>query len=119
MTIRIAVKVTQRGVLVPRPLITAWGDVQEVEIEQHADALIITPKDKRAKLSRTRIVNEMKAAGLIEDLPWVQPRHVSPEERAWLAKKLKHGKPLSEIILEDRESYATTRPSLFSPRTSA
>jgi hypothetical protein len=48
----------------------------------------------------------MKAAGLIEDLPWAQPREISSEERADLAKKLSQGKPLSQVILEDRESYA-------------
>jgi hypothetical protein len=48
----------------------------------------------------------MKAAGLIEDLPSAQPLVVSSEERARLAKKLSHGKPLSEIIIEDREDRA-------------
>ena len=38
------VKATSRGVLVPRALIEAWGDIQEVEIEQHLDAIIIKPK---------------------------------------------------------------------------
>jgi len=51
-------------------------------------------------------VSEMKAAGLIKDLPWTQPPAVSSEERARLAKKLSHGKPLSEIIIEDREERA-------------
>jgi len=48
----------------------------------------------------------MKAAGLIEDLPWAQPPAISPEERARLAERLSHGKPLSEIIIEDRENRA-------------
>jgi len=102
----IAVKVTPQGVLVPRPLITAWGDVQEVEIQQHADVIEIRPKTNRSHQLRARIVSEMKAAGLIEDLPWAQPPAVSSEERARLAKKLSPGKPLSEIIIEDREDRA-------------
>jgi hypothetical protein len=102
----IAVKVTPQGVLVPRPLITAWGDVEEVEIEQRANAIIVKPKTDRANRLHAQIVNDMKAAGLIEDLPWAQPRVVSSEERARLAKKLSHGKPLSEIIIEDREDGA-------------
>jgi hypothetical protein len=52
---------------------------------------------------RAQILREMKAAGLIEDLSWERPLAVSPEERARLAKQLSHGKPLSEIIIEDRE----------------
>jgi len=55
---------------------------------------------------RAQIVSEMKAAGLVEELPWSQPPPVSSEERARLAEKLSHGKPLSEIIIEDREDRA-------------
>jgi hypothetical protein len=106
MTKVVAAKVTPQGVLVPRPLITAWGDIQEVEIEQHPHAIIIKPKANHASQLHAQIVNEMKAAGLIEDLPWTQPPVVSSEERARLAKKLSHGKPLSEIIIEDREDRA-------------
>jgi hypothetical protein len=106
MTTVVAVKVTPQGVLVPRPLIAAWGDVQEVEIEQRSDAIIIKPKADRTDQLRAQIVSEMKAAGLIEDLPWAQPPVISSEERARLAKKLSQGKPLSEIIIENREDRA-------------
>jgi hypothetical protein len=106
MTRVVAAKVTPQGVLVPRPLITAWGDIEEVEIEQHADVIVIKPKDDNARHSQAQIVNGMKATGLIEDLPWAQPPVVSAKERASLAKKLSHGKPLSEIIIEDREDRA-------------
>ena len=101
----IAVKVTPQGVLVPRPLITAWGDVEEVEIEQRANAIIVKPKTDRASGLHAQIVSDMKAVGLIEDLPWAQPPLVSSEERTRLAKKLSHGKPLSEIIIEDRLNH--------------
>jgi hypothetical protein len=107
MTRVVAAKVTSQGVLVPRPLITAWGDVEEVEIEQHADVIVIKPKDDNARHSQVQIVNEMKAMGLIEDLPWAHPPAVSAKERTRLAKKLSHGKPLSEIIIEDRKGRAT------------
>jgi antitoxin component of MazEF toxin-antitoxin module len=107
MTTVLAVKVTPQGVLVPRPLIAALGgDVEEVEIEQRSDAIIIKPKTKRASQLRAQILREMKAAGLIEDLSWEQPPVISPKERARLAKQLSHGKPLSEIIIEDREQPA-------------
>ncbi|PKO20295.1 MAG: hypothetical protein CVU38_20880 [Chloroflexi bacterium HGW-Chloroflexi-1] len=105
MTI-IARRVTQRGVLVPRALIRAWGNIQEVEIEQRPDAVVIKPKTARAGDLRDQVVSKMKAAGLIEELPWPQPPRVSAEVRARLAEKLSHGKPLSEILLEDREEYA-------------
>ncbi len=105
MTI-IAAKVTPRGVLVPRKLIAALGDVQEVRIEGRPDAVVITRKAEHDDAWRSDIIHKMKAAGLIEDLPWPEPPVVSPEARARLAEKLSHGKPLSELIIEDREEYA-------------
>ena len=63
MTKVVAAKVTPQGVLVPRPLIAAWGDIQEVEIEQHADVIVIKPKTNRASQLHAQIVSEMKAAG--------------------------------------------------------
>ena len=105
MSTVIAVKVTPQGVLVPRPLITAWGDIEEVEIEQRVNAIIVKPKTDRADGLHAQIVNEMKAAGLIEDVPWAQPPVVLSEERARLAKKLSHGKPPAEIIIEDRLNH--------------
>jgi len=102
----IARRVTQRGVLIPRALIRAWGNVQEVEIEQRPDAVVVKPKAARAGDLRDQVVSKMKAAGLIEELPWPQPVCVSVEDRACLAETLSRGKSLSEIIMEDREEYA-------------
>ena len=105
MTI-VAVKVTQRGVLVSRELIAALGNVQEVQIESRPDAVVITRKAAHGDTWRAEALDKMKAAGLIEDLPWAQPISVSPETRARVAEALSRGKPLSEIIMEDREEYA-------------
>jgi hypothetical protein len=102
----VAAKVTARGVLVPRALIAAWGDVREVEIEKHADTVVIRPRPAEAAPWRGQVIGKMKAAGLIEEMPWPEPPVVSPEARARLAAKLSHGKPLSELIQEDREEYA-------------
>jgi virulence-associated protein VagC len=99
-------KVTSRGVLVPRPLLAAWGDVEEVEIEQREDAIIIKPKESQGASVGEQIVRQMKADGLVETLPWKQPPTVSPEKRAELAEKLSRGKPLSEVIIEGREERA-------------
>lgn len=102
----IAAKVTARGVLVPHKLIAALGNIQEVQIEGRADAVVITRKSARDDVRRAELIHKMKAAGLIEDLPWSEPPAVSPEARARLAEKLSQGKPLSAIIMEDREEYA-------------
>lgn len=102
----IAAKVTPRGVLVPYTLIATLGNVQEVQIESRPDAVIITRKALRDDVRRSTITRKMKAVGLVEDLAWPDPPAVSLEERAHLAEKLSQGKPLSEIIMEDREEYA-------------
>jgi hypothetical protein len=97
------IKVTNQGVLVPRPLLQAWGDIEEVEVEQRPDAIVIKPKSPALARSREQMLKEMKAAGLIQELHGTPPPKVSAKERARLAKKLGQGKPLSEIIIEDRE----------------
>jgi hypothetical protein len=102
----VAAKVTSRGVLVPRALLATWGDVREVEIEKHADSVVIRPKPSEAAPWRGQVISKMKAAGLIEEMPWPEPPAVSPEARTRLAEKLSHGKPHSELIMEDREEYA-------------
>jgi antitoxin component of MazEF toxin-antitoxin module len=100
------IQVTSQGVLVPRPLLQAWGDIQEVEVEQRPDAIVIKPKARSLTRSREQMLQGMKAAGLVEELRGTPPPRVSAEERARLAKILSHGKPLSEIIIEDREDRA-------------
>jgi len=105
MTI-VAVRVTRRGVLVSRELIAALGNVQEVQIESRPDAVVITRKAALGDAWRVEVLDKMKAAGLVEDLRWPQPARVSPETRARVAEALSRGKPLSEIIMEDREEYA-------------
>jgi hypothetical protein len=100
------VKVTAQGVLVPRPLIEGWGDIQEVEIEQRSDAIIIRPKGQYTGHVHERVIEGMKAAGLIEDLPWAHPPVIPAEQRVHLAKRLSQGKPLSEMVIEDREDRA-------------
>ncbi len=61
---------------------------------------------RHAKQLPPRLIAEMKTAGLIEDLSWPRLPETPPEERASLAKKLSYGKPLSEIIIENRGSRA-------------
>lgn len=105
MTI-VAARVTSRGLWIPRALIAAWGNIHEVEIEGRPDAVVITPKSIHPDAQRAEILDRMKAVGLIEDLSWPQATSVASETRMHLAEVLSRGKPLSEIIMEDREEYA-------------
>jgi len=102
----IVAKITPQGVLVPRPLLTDWGDGQEVEIERRARSVVIKPRSHRGRSTHARIVDEMRAAGLVESVPWTPPPAVSAQERARLAAKLGQGQPLSAVILADRAERA-------------
>ncbi len=105
METTIDVKVTQRGVLIPRRMVTAWGDVKEVEIEQRADVIIIKPKYAAAP-QRERIVQELRVAGLVEEMPWADLAPPPPETRAYLIGRLSQGGALSQHILADRDENA-------------
>lgn len=70
---------------------------------------VVKPKADLGLL-HDRIVDEMKAAGLIEELPWEAPVEVSAEVRACLTERLSHGRPLSELIIEDRVDNPTAPP---------
>jgi virulence-associated protein VagC len=100
----VSVKVSQQGVLVPRSLVAGWDEVQEVDIEQRADALIIRPRRAETERLNAEIRQEMKAMGLVEDLPWDQPPVVPAAERTRLARKLGAGQPLSEAIIRERDT---------------
>jgi hypothetical protein len=70
---------------------------------------VVKPKADLGQL-HDRIVDEMKTAGLIEDLPWEAPAEVSAEVRACLTERLGHGRPLSKLIIEDRVDHPTSYP---------
>jgi membrane protein involved in colicin uptake len=110
------IRVTSKGVLVPRYLLSDWGNIKEVHVEQCADHIVIKPGavhagdqravSQRADSQRAEILDKMKAEGLIEEVEWSHVQVVSSQDRARLAQKLSQGKPLSQIILEDREDYS-------------
>lgn len=101
----IAAKVTERGILIPRRMVKAWGEIKEVEIEQRSDGILIKPKHVSSAEHRAQIVQEMKEVGLVEDLSW-QVSPPSPELRVYLTERLSQGQPLSDLILMDRDEYA-------------
>jgi hypothetical protein len=62
------------------------GLLDEPEAETDLPVILDEPETDHPN-SLDQIVDEMKAAGLVEDLSWTQPPLVSSEERARLAKK--------------------------------
>ena len=85
-------------------MVKTWGEIDEVEIEQRPDGILIKPKNVPVISQHAQIVQEMKEAGLIEDLPW-EVSLPSPEVRIYLTERLSQGTSLSESILMDRDEY--------------
>jgi virulence-associated protein VagC len=98
----IAVQITEQGILLPRAAYQDWGDVEVIREEQR---IIIRPKAATVRQERELAVQALREDGLLATLNWEATYPpTSLEERAELAKKLSAGRPLSEIIIEEREA---------------
>lgn len=104
MTAKIAAQMTPQGLLIPRAALGDWR-LEELEIIQEPQAIIIRPKSASTG-RRAQVRQILGAAGLLYQPDWDAPPSVSLEERAHLAKKLAQGRPLSEVIIADREDRA-------------
>jgi hypothetical protein len=102
MVTKIAVQITPQGVLIPHAAVQEWIE-QGLEIVKDEQRIIIQPRSA-PRTERERVLRILEESGLLVKPRWepVTPP-VSPEERAELAKKLSAGRPLSEIIIEERE----------------
>jgi hypothetical protein len=98
MTIPNVVKVTDEGLFIPHEAFESFG---EIEVVRTPDSIIIQPKYK----SRQEILQVLQKTGLLLNRQQVlfPQRSVSPDEQAELAHKFSAGRPLSEIIIEERE----------------
>jgi len=92
-----AVKVIDEGLLIPHEAYESFG---EIEVVRMSDSIVIQPKYK----PREQIIQVLHKTGLLLRQQQTLPESpVSPEERAELARKFSAGRPLSEIIIEERE----------------
>jgi PHD/YefM family antitoxin component YafN of YafNO toxin-antitoxin module len=55
---------------------------------------------------RIEVRSILRAAGMLYEPGWEMPPAVSSQKRARLAQKLAQGRPLSEVIIEEREDRA-------------
>jgi len=102
MTATVVVQMTPQGILIPLAAIQDWG---EIEVVQEKQRIIIQPKALTPAQERELVIQTLRQDGLLVEMtgePLSQP--VTPEERAALAKKLSVGRPLSEIVIEERRS---------------
>lgn len=100
VTTVVPVKITDEGLLLPRE---AYEDLGEVEVLRQADCIVIQSRRDGDRRVRHQVICTLREAGLLAPPLWPpSPEPVSPGERAELAGKLGSGRPLSEIVIEER-----------------
>jgi len=102
MSTAIAVQITEQGILLPRAAYQDWGDIEVIKEERR---IIIRPKALTPQQEQDLAIQALREDGLLAELNWEATYPpVTPKERAELARKLSAGRPLSEIIIEEREA---------------
>jgi hypothetical protein len=102
MDTRIAVQITPQGLLIPHAVIREWLE-RGIEVTKDQERIIIQPRPEPSN-DRERILQILEASGLLlpsEPLP-ASHRPLSAEGQAELAHKFSVGRPLSEIVIEER-----------------
>jgi len=102
MATTLTVQKTEQGLLLPHSLFRDWG---EIEVIQEGRQIIIRPKTPAPAQERQAVIQALRQDGLLVEMPSdpaISP--VSAEERAALARKLSKGRPLSEMVLEERRT---------------
>jgi hypothetical protein len=103
MPTQIAAKMTSEGLLIPRDALQGWDEVDVIKEED--ERITVRPQTSTDQQKRALAIQALRDDSLLADLDWdpAQPP-ATPEERAELAKKLSTGRPLSEIIIEERRA---------------
>jgi hypothetical protein len=98
-TVEIA-RMTDEGLLLPREMVQ---DLGEVEVVRRPDYILIKPKVIRERELHDQARKVLREAGLLVEMRKEPIPEISTEERAELARRLASGRPLSEIVIEERE----------------
>ena len=106
METTIATQITPQGLLVPRSALGDWLELG-VETIREKEQIVIRPRSYEQD-ERKDVIRILEEAGLLLPPEPLPASHVtiSTQERADLARKFGVGRPLSEIIIEDRADRA-------------
>lgn len=104
MATTIATQMTPQGLLIPRAAIQEWAQA-ELEAVKGETGILIRPKATSLQQERALDMQILEKVGLLLPIepPPIPIPPISVERQAELARKFSVGKPLSEIIIEDRE----------------
>ncbi len=102
MNTPIAVQMTPQWLMIPRSVVQDWREIEVVRQEQ---CIVIRPKSLPTTQAREAAIEALRQDGLLAEMPAAPlTPPVTLAERAALAKKLSVGRPLSEIVREEREA---------------
>lgn len=106
MKTTIATQITPQGLLVPRSALGDWLELG-VETIREKEQIVIRPRSYEQD-EREEVIRILEEAGLLLPPEPLPASHVtiSAQERAELTRKFGVGRPLSEIIIEDRADRA-------------
>ena len=93
-------RMTDEGLLLPREMVQ---DLGEVEIVRRPDYILIKSKVVHDRELHDQARKVLREAGLLVEVHRKPLPEVPPEERAEIARRLASGRPLSEIVIEERE----------------
>lgn len=98
----IATQMVPQGLLVPRSALGEWLE-RGVEAVKEKERIVIRPKSVILD-EREQVLRILEEAGLLLPPEPLPASHVpiSAEKRAELGRKFSVGRPLSEIIIEER-----------------
>jgi hypothetical protein len=103
MATLIPVKMTAKGLLIPRSTLQQWD---EIEVWQEENRIVIQPKVSTTPTQERALAEQaLREDRLLLDIggaPLSPP--VTPAERVELAQKLSAERPLSELVLEERRN---------------
>jgi len=104
MTTTIAAQMIPQGLLIPRAAIQEWTQT-ELEVIRTGIGILIRPKMASFQRECALDMQILEEAGLLLPIepPPVPIHPISAERQAELARKFSIGKPLSEIIIEERD----------------
>jgi hypothetical protein len=102
----IQAQLTAAGLLIPRAALYGWQD-KDIEVVRDGRRIIIQPKSGAAH-ERERVLSVLETAGLLLPKDALSPDHtpVTPAERTELGGKFNEGRPLYEIVIEERDDRA-------------
>lgn len=94
-------QITAQGVFIPQVMVQQWSDIEVIAETQR---IIIQPK-KPALTEEERTIQTLESCGFLLSSEPLPEDYVplSEEEKEELRQALSIGKPLSQIVIEDRE----------------